>query len=161
MTLVAVSLGSNLDQPETQVRQALTRIEQVFTNFRASSLYLTQPVGGPDQPDFVNAGAVIETSLEPAALMTYFHKLEVEFGREPSPERNLPRTLDIDLIFYGNTIHDAPELTIPHPRFHERRFVLEPLAEIAPQLIDPLTGKTIRQLLIDCPDQHRVFRTSH
>lgn len=158
MTLVALSLGSNLDQPESQVRQALNRIEQVFTNFRASPLYLTQPVGGPNQPDFVNACAVIETSLEPLGLLTYFHKLEQEFGRVPAAERNQPRTLDIDLILYGNRVETDADLTIPHPRFHERRFVLEPLAQIAPQLVDPSSGKTIRQLLIECPDRHRVFR---
>lgn len=158
MTLAALSLGSNLDQPKEQVTQALERIEQVFTNFRASSLYLTEPVGGPEQPDFVNACAVIETGLDAAALLTYFHKLETEAGRQDSVERNQPRTLDIDLIFFGGLVQTEANLTIPHPRFHVRRFVLEPLAEIAPQFQDPVSGKTVRQLLNDCPDKHRVFK---
>lgn len=114
---------------------------------RVSSFHETEPVGvdGP-QPMFLNAAAVGESTLSAPAILDVLLAVEAGFGRE-RPQPRAPRTLDLDLIFYGGEIIDTPGLTVPHPRFRERRFVLEPLAEIAADWVDPVTGKTVGVLL--------------
>lgn len=114
---------------------------------RVSSFHETEPVGvdGP-QPMFLNAAAVGESTLSAPAILDVLLAVEAGFGRE-RPQPRAPRTLDLDLIFYGLEIIDTPGLTVPHPRFRERRFVLEPLAEIAADWVDPVTGKTVGVLL--------------
>jgi 2-amino-4-hydroxy-6-hydroxymethyldihydropteridine diphosphokinase len=126
---------------------ARERLSALLTNLRFSSTFETDPVGVVgEQPRFLNAAAVGETSLSARALLDELLAIESERGRE-RPFARAPRTLDLDLILLGDLIVDVPGLVVPHPRFRERRFVLEPLAQIAPDLRDPVTGKTLRELL--------------
>lgn len=144
---VAVALGSNLGDRETQLRSAIAALTPVLARLRVSSFLETEPVdvAGP-QPLFLNAAAVGDTDLSAPALLDVLLAIEQQFGRE-RPYDRAPRTIDLDLIFYGDQIIDSPRLVVPHPRFRERRFVLEPLAEIAPEWLDPVTGRTVSQLL--------------
>ena len=131
-----IALGSNLSQPQQQVRAALDELAALpgCRLLQASSLYLSAPVGYTDQPDFVNAVCLLETGLEPQALLSALHGIEAKFGRERT-FRNAPRTLDLDIIdFNGITLH-SERLTLPHPRAHERSFVMKPLAEILPDFV--------------------------
>src|SRR5688572_17935584 len=130
----AIALGSNLQDPEAQVRRAFDEIAGLpDTELLArSSLYRTQPVGFADQPMFVNACALVETSLAPRALLDRLLEIEQRHGRVREM-RNGPRTLDLDIVVYGERAVEEPGLTVPHPRAHERAFVLQPLAEIWPE----------------------------
>jgi 2-amino-4-hydroxy-6-hydroxymethyldihydropteridine diphosphokinase len=144
---VAIALGSNLGDREVQLRAAIVSLSPVFSRLRVSSFYETEPVDVPEaQPMFLNAAATGESELSAHAILDALLAIEQRFGRE-RPYAGAPRTLDLDLILYGDTVINAPDLTVPHPRFRERRFVLEPLAEIAANWVDPVTGKTIRELL--------------
>lgn len=144
---VAVALGSNLGDRDAQLRGAISALMTVLAQLRVSSFHETEPVdmNGP-QPLFLNAAAVGETKLSAPAILDVLLAIEQGFGRERPYER-APRTIDLDLILYGDQIIDSPGLSVPHPRFRERLFVLEPLVEIAPDWIDPVTGRTIAQLL--------------
>ena len=147
MTRVAVALGSNLGDRDAYLRAAIAALESSVHHLRVSSFHDTTPVGVGPQPVFLNAVAIGETSLSARALLDTLLAIEREFGRE-RPFPGAPRTLDLDLILYDDAIIDeAPSLIVPHPRFRERRFVLEPLAEIAPDWRDPVTGKTVEELL--------------
>lgn len=128
-----IALGSNLQNPASQVRAALQAVggHPAIRINKISSLYVTAPVGYDDQPDFINAVCAVETSLGAEELLAELNRIEAAFGRERS-FRNAPRTLDLDIIDYTQTISNAPELQLPHPRAHERGFVMLPLAEIAP-----------------------------
>ena len=128
-----IALGSTLQQPAQQIRAALAALaaHPQITMERISSLYLTTPVGYADQPDFVNAVCAVQTSLDAVALLAVLNQIEADFGRERS-FRNAPRTLDLDMIDYNHEYSDDPHLTLPHPRAHERSFVMKPLAEILP-----------------------------
>ncbi|WP_434628835.1 2-amino-4-hydroxy-6-hydroxymethyldihydropteridine diphosphokinase [Chromobacterium sp. CV08] len=132
MTLAYVALGSNLEQPDRQVRAALAALGRLAGTalLRHSSLYRTAPVGYADQPDFINAVALLDTALPPDALLDELLALEQRFGRERS-FRNAPRVLDLDLLYYEGIFLEGPRLTLPHPRMHQRAFVMAPLAEIA------------------------------
>lgn len=116
-----------------------------------SPLYRTEPVGGPEQPDYLNAVATGRTSLAPLELLALLVRLQVEAGRDPLGERNGPRTLDLDLLLYGDEIIELPELVVPHPRLAARRFVLAPLADLVPDLVVPGTGRTVGDLLAAAP----------
>ena len=150
-TLVAVGLGSNLGLREAHLRFASERLATLLTDLRVSSTYETAPVDVPDlQPPFLNAAAIGETALGARDLLAALLAIEREGGRE----RRFPRaarTLDLDLLLFGDDVRHEPSLTVPHPRFRERRFVLEPLAEIAPDLRDPVTSLTIAELLARLP----------
>ena len=141
------ALGSNMDEPERQVSRAFDEIAAMpQTKLVAKSrLHRTKPVGYADQPDFVNACALVETGLQPRALLDNLLDLEKRHGRERSI-RNGPRTLDLDIVLYGETIVDEPGLVIPHARAHERAFVLEPLVEVWPDATIPGKGMA-RELL--------------
>lgn len=146
MTIVAVALGSNLGDRAAHLDQAVSRLLEFLEQARTSRYYETAPVDVP-QPagPFLNAAMVGTTSLSARGLLETLLAIEREHGRQrPSP--NAPRTLDLDLILYGDSIIDEPGLIVPHPRFKARRFVLEPLAEIAAGLRDPITGQTVGEL---------------
>jgi 2-amino-4-hydroxy-6-hydroxymethyldihydropteridine diphosphokinase len=142
MTRAAVALGSNLEDPEAQVRRGFDAIAALpETKLLArSSLYRTAPVGYADQPDFVNACALVETQLAPRALLDALLTLEKRAGRVREIP-NGPRTLDLDIVLYGDQVIDEPGLKVPHPRAHERAFVLEPLVEVWPDAVIPGRGR--------------------
>ncbi len=148
-----VALGANLDDPAATVAAALDALCALpGTEFvAASSLYRTAPVGLRHQPDFINAVAELSATLPAPTLLEQLFAIEARFGRRRSV-RNAPRTLDLDLLLYGDEARDDPHLTLPHPRLHERAFVLAPLAEIAPGLIVPGCG-TVEVLLRNCAGQ--------
>jgi 2-amino-4-hydroxy-6-hydroxymethyldihydropteridine diphosphokinase len=144
--VAAVSLGSNLGDRRAHLDYAVSRLRTLFTNLRVSRYQATDPVGVPDhQPLFLNAAAVGETALGPRDLLDALLAIERERGRE-RPFPGAARTLDLDLVLYGSLVTDEPGLIVPHPRFRERLFVLDPLAEIGPDLVDPATGQTAGEL---------------
>ena len=131
-----IALGSNLAEPARQVRAALSALAahpQIQIE-KTSSLYVTAPVGYDDQPDFVNAVCSVRTSLDGVSLLAVLNRIEADFGRERT-FRNAPRTLDLDIIDFDGISSDDPHLTLPHPRAHERSFVMKPLAEILPDFV--------------------------
>ena len=146
MVSIAIALGSNLGDRERSLREALRELASSIGDLRVSSFRETDPVGVGAQPRFVNAAAIGRATLSARALLTRLLDVEQRFGRE-RPYPGAPRTLDLDLILYGDHIIDEPELTVPHPRFRERLFVLDPLAEIAADWVDPVTGQTVGELL--------------
>jgi len=146
---VALALGSNLGDRVAHLDFAVARLQNMLKHLVVSRYRDTVPVGvsGP-QPLYLNAAAVGETALAADDLLRALRAIEAERGRV-RPHVAAPRTLDLDLILYGDAVIEQPGLTVPHPRFRERRFVLEPLAEIAPALRDPVTAKTVTELLAD------------
>jgi 2-amino-4-hydroxy-6-hydroxymethyldihydropteridine diphosphokinase len=148
-----IALGANLGDPVATVNAAIIALRQLpRTRFvAASSLYRTAPVGLRHQPDFINAVVALDAVSPAPTLLDDLFDIEARFGRSRSV-KNAPRTLDLDLLLYGNEASDDPLLTLPHPRLHERAFVLAPLAEIAPDLFIPGRG-AVRELLARCADQ--------
>ena len=145
-----VALGSNLGDRRRHLQaalQALNTMEAVEVS-RASSFHDTAPVGPQDQRRFLNAVAEVHTTLPPHVLMDGLLEIEASLGRRPREHRQHwgPREIDLDLLMYGDTVVDTPGLTLPHPRMHERGFVLGPLCEIAPQLRHPVSGRTVADL---------------
>jgi len=128
-----IGVGSNLDDPVRQVSAAIEALGSLGEVSAVSSLYRTQPWGKTDQPAFVNAVVALETTLRPHALLGALKRLETQLGRARTSERWGPRRIDFDILMYGDEEIDDGDLVIPHPRLHERAFVLVPLAEIAPQ----------------------------
>lgn len=145
---VAIALGSNLGDREAHLRSALAALSADIQRLRVSSFHETAPIDMPGSPGlFLNAAAVGETSLPADALLGRLLDLEADLGRE-RPYPGASRTVDLDLILYGDAvINQPPRLVVPHPRFRERRFVLAPLAEVAEGWIDPVSGRTVSQLL--------------
>lgn len=149
MTAAAlISLGANLGEPKRQLREALDRLarEKGLRLSAVSSLYRTEPVGPVPQPPYLNAAAALTTSLSPRETLDALLRAERAMGRERTARWG-PRTIDLDLLLHGDSVIEAPGLTLPHPRLHERRFVLAPLAEIAPGALHPRLGKSVLQLL--------------
>ena len=147
MARVAIALGSNLGNREAHLRRAIQALAPTVSNLRVSSFYETDPVDVPGaQPRFLNGAATGESELSARAVLDALLAVEQRLGRE-RPYIGAPRTIDLDLILYGDSVINEPGLMVPHPRFRERRFVLQPLAEIAADWIDPVTGKTIGELL--------------
>jgi 2-amino-4-hydroxy-6-hydroxymethyldihydropteridine diphosphokinase len=151
MTRAFVGLGSNVGDSPGIVREALERMRALGTDFVNSDLYLSAPWGGVDQPAFIDVVAAFDTELAAVDLLAVNLEIERDFGRVRR-ERWGPRVLDIDLLLYGEQTIDAPMCHVPHPRMRERRFVLEPLAEIAPDFKVPPDGATARELLAALPD---------
>ena len=149
-----IGLGSNLTSPLQQVRHAIAELAQLpASRLRAvSRLYRTAPMGPADQPDYINAVACIDTRLAPLALLDALQALEQHHGRVRGAVQWGPRTLDLDLLLYGDALIDEPRLTVPHPGMGERGFVLIPLAEIAPTLQMP-DGQSLSALCAALPEQ--------
>ncbi len=147
MPRVAVALGSNLGNRQAHLDAATVKLQSFLSDLRVSRVYHTEPVGmvGP-QPSFLNAAATGVFEGTPRGLLAELLEIEREQGRE-RPHPGASRTLDLDLIFFGDERVDEPGLVVPHPRFRERRFVLEPLADVAPDWRDPVSGLTVRDLL--------------
>jgi 2-amino-4-hydroxy-6-hydroxymethyldihydropteridine diphosphokinase len=145
---VAIALGSNLGDREAALRFAIDRLAQFVSDLAISNFIETDPEGAglQDQPRYLNAAVVGKTSLTARELLDHLLAIEQAYGRE-RPYPGAPRTLDLDLILLGDVVESAPGLEVPHPRFRERLFVLEPLSEVAPGMIDPATGLTARQLV--------------
>jgi 2-amino-4-hydroxy-6-hydroxymethyldihydropteridine diphosphokinase len=146
-----ISLGSNLGDRQNTLDGAIAALAETprVAVLKASSFHETEPVGGPPgQGMFLNAAAELETALDPIWLLHVLHEVESRFGRVRTVRWG-ERTLDLDLLLYGDRIIKTPELTVPHPRLTVRRFVLQPLAEIAPEAVDPVTKRTIVELLRD------------
>jgi 2-amino-4-hydroxy-6-hydroxymethyldihydropteridine diphosphokinase len=146
-TRVAIALGANLGDREGQLHRAVAALRTLLDDFAVSSFHDTAPVGVPlPHPNYLNAAVTGLTRLAPRVLLARLLEIERTLGRA-RPHANAPRTIDLDLILYGDVRLDEPALTIPHPRFRDRGFVLEPLAEIAPAMVDPVTGLTVESLL--------------
>jgi len=148
-----IALGANLDNPAAAIRNAISELRTLphSAMVAVSSLYRSAPVGLKNQPDFINAVAAVDTSLSARQLLDALFAIEAAFGRQRSV-RNAPRTLDMDLLLYGDSISDDPQLTVPHPRMHQRAFVLLPLAEIAPAAAIP-GQPALPALIAACSDQ--------
>ena len=148
-----IGLGSNLENPAAQIARAIDALETLpHTQFRAvSNFYRNPPMGPQDQPDFVNAVLAIETGLSPRALLNAMQTIEQAHGRARSVQRWGPRTIDLDLLVYGDELLSEDQLEVPHPGIAERAFVLVPLAEIAPQLAIPALAPLSTLLAaVDC-----------
>jgi len=156
-----LSLGANLGDRAGQIAQALALLEESGVRvLRRSALYETEPMDAPPQPWFLNCVLEVETELLPLGLLRVVQRIERQLGRQRHLEAagGSPRTIDIDIIFFGEHIVRHPELTIPHPRLAERRFVLEPLRELAPELRHPITRKTAAEMLAELTDTAQVRR---
>jgi 2-amino-4-hydroxy-6-hydroxymethyldihydropteridine diphosphokinase len=147
-----LSLGSNLGQRADHLRDAIMRLRKIGRVTAVSSFYETEPVEFVEQPWFVNCVMALETSSTAEELLQSLISIERELGRNRSAKQKKgPRIIDIDILLFGAQVIDSPQLTVPHPAMHERRFVLQPLAEMAPQLVHPKLKKTIAQLLRELP----------
>jgi len=156
METAYIGMGANLPgpagQPEVTLARAAERLGELGRVRARSRLYSTEPVGFADQPRFVNAVVALETELEPRELLRKLLALEREFGRDRSTGiANGPRTLDLDILLFGDVLMNEPDLTVPHPRLQERGFVLVPLGEIAPEARDPRSGRTVAEWIQRLP----------
>jgi len=153
VTIAYVGIGSNLEDPVRQVREAFAELDRVPHTrvVKRSSLYRSAPVGHAAQPDFVNAVAQLETRLAAERLLAELQQIEARHGRARSFP-NAPRTLDLDILLYGDLVLRTPGLETPHPRMHERAFVLQPLVEISPEVTIPRKGRA-RTRLARCSGQ--------
>jgi 2-amino-4-hydroxy-6-hydroxymethyldihydropteridine diphosphokinase len=155
--LAYLSLGSNVGNREAQLRNAIARLGGVGKVVRVSSFYETEPVEFTAQPWFLNCAVALETSATPRELMKAVLQIEEEMGRRRVQKKG-PRIIDIDILLFADEVIESDELTVPHPAMAQRRFVLEPLAEIAPEVRHPAMGKTVRELLRELPDGQAVKR---
>lgn len=158
MGLAAVGLGSNLGDRAAELRSAALRLARLGRVVAASAVFETEPRDLLAQPDFLNAALLLETALPPRELLDGCLAIERERGRMREVPRG-PRTLDLDLLFVDDLVLEEAGLVLPHPRLAERRFVLAPLAEIAPGWRHPVAGATVAELLARCPDAGRTVRT--
>jgi 2-amino-4-hydroxy-6-hydroxymethyldihydropteridine diphosphokinase len=157
---VYLSLGSNVGDREAHLRDAQARLGAVGRVSAVSSFYETEPVEFTGQPWFLNCAVALETAQTPQPLMTSILNLEEAMGRRRIQKKG-PRTIDIDILLFGDTVLNSQEVTVPHPAMHERRFVLEPLAEIAPNVRHPLLNKTILELRDALPPGQTVRKLNN
>ncbi len=150
-----LSLGSNVGDRDKNLGEALRHLGGLGRIFGVSSIYETEPVEFTDQAWFLNSAVALETAVAPVQLMVELLQIEQRMGRQRI-EKKGPRVIDLDILLFGEIVVNTPGLTIPHPAMASRRFVLMPLAEIAPDVRHPVLGKTIRELLMDLPPGQTV-----
>lgn len=151
-----IGLGSNLGDRRKNIERAIEELKfsRMVEVIKVSKIYETEPVGGPPQGKFLDAAAEIKTQLTPRTLLVLLKKVEQEVGRTPSEIRWGPREIDLDILLFGDLIVDEPDLKIPHPLLHQRSFILEPLCEIAPEVIHPVLKKSIAELFSEINSFH-------
>jgi 2-amino-4-hydroxy-6-hydroxymethyldihydropteridine diphosphokinase len=154
---VYLSLGSNMGDRQKNLRDAIARLESVGRVFKISSFYETEPVEFTRQAWFLNCAAAVETEQAPQEMMADLLEIEQDLGRRRT-RRKGPRTIDIDIVLFGGIVLNSAALIVPHPAMQQRRFVLEPLAEIAPEARHPVLKKTVRELLAELPAGGPVVR---
>lgn len=152
MTIVYIGLGSNLDNPDQQIEQALLNLAAIINTelVNVSSLYASKPMGPQDQPDYMNAVACINTTLSAIELLDHLQAIELNFGRERKDQRWAARVLDLDILLFGQEVIDNARLTVPHYGMRDREFVIYPLAEISDNLFLP-DGTSVESLLTKLP----------
>jgi 2-amino-4-hydroxy-6-hydroxymethyldihydropteridine diphosphokinase len=155
LKVVYLSLGSNLGDRKANLTEAIRRLGTLGRVLKSSSLYETEPVDLTSQPWFLNCVVVVETAKMPRQLLKAILSLERSMGRRRLQKKG-PRNIDIDILLFGNSVVDTAELVIPHPAMHSRRFVLQPLAEIAPDLRHPILKRSVRELLDELPPSQTV-----
>lgn len=153
--IVYISIGSNLGDRKRNIKKAVELLADIGDVTKLSALYCTEPVGFEDQGEFLNAVIEMRTRRLPFELLYACQKIENQMGRSRDIRWG-PRNIDIDILFYGDRVMNTEQLILPHPLMQDRRFVLVPLSEIAPDAYHPLLKKTAQQLLAECPDTHRV-----
>ena len=158
-SLAYLSLGSNVGERAVQLHEAISRLGGAGHVVKVSSFYETEPLEFTEQPWFLNCAALLETNKTPRQLISAILRIEEKMGRRRVQKKG-PRSIDIDILLFGDAVINSKELTIPHPDMHQRRFVLEPLAEIAPEAQHPLFKKTIREMLDALPPGQAVSRIS-
>lgn len=159
-TLALIAIGANLGDRLATMRTAVARLARIdgVRVLAQSSVYDTAPVGPPDQPRYLNAGVAVATTLDPRALLAALLAVEATLGRERGSTRWIARTIDLDLVLFGECVVADGDLQVPHPRYRERAFVLLPMAEIAGDARDPVTGERLESSLRACPGRSDAVR---